>query len=282
VIGHTAGPDGSRFPSPAPYCTLRGAQSLVDLTGVYRVWNPRYKSWSVFSQDHLARVLLDWRPDAAGHDAVLDALKSVRLFNLYSQLQASPDAWQSAQVRNSPYASLYEQWSQSSSTQRRMVGRTCERQLCQAYAQPLVLQAVVNARKPLKQCPMQWCLRGAHSARASLGRRRSLQRSRLSHLQSATLRLRACAWATARPAAAARLSWVRRRQRQGCWPHACACARPHAAPHRVACHQVPEQVVAASAWPLLRARAPQSASKRWTAARAPAQVLPPAIEGSKS
>jgi len=84
---------------------------------VYRVWNPRYKSWSVFSQDHLARVLLDWRPDAAGHDAVLDALKSVRLFNLYSQLQASPDAWQSAQVRNSPYASLYEQWSQSSSAQ---------------------------------------------------------------------------------------------------------------------------------------------------------------------
>ena len=43
-----------------------------------------------------------------------------------------------------------------------MVGRTCKRQQCQAYAQPLVLQAVVNARKPLKQCPMQWCLRGAH------------------------------------------------------------------------------------------------------------------------
>ncbi len=102
MIGHTAGLDVCRCTSPAPYCTLRGAQSLVDLTGVYRVWNPRYKSWSVFSQDHLARVLLDWRPDAAGHDAVLDALKSVRLFNLYSQLQASPDAWQSAQVRHLP------------------------------------------------------------------------------------------------------------------------------------------------------------------------------------
>ena len=71
----------------------------MDLTGVYRVWNPRFKSWSVFSQDHLARVLLDWGPDAAGHDAVKDALKSVRLFNLYSQLQASPQEWQSAQVR---------------------------------------------------------------------------------------------------------------------------------------------------------------------------------------
>ena len=71
----------------------------MDLTGVFRVWNPRFKSWSVFSQDHLARVLLDWGPDAAGHDAVLDAVKSVRLFNLYSQLQAAPQEWQAAQVR---------------------------------------------------------------------------------------------------------------------------------------------------------------------------------------
>ena len=77
----------------------RGAQSLVDLTGVFRVWNPRFKSWSVFSQDHLARVLLDWGPDATGHNAVLDAVKSVRLFNLYSQLQASPEEWQAAQAR---------------------------------------------------------------------------------------------------------------------------------------------------------------------------------------
>ena len=66
---------------------------------MFRVWNPRFKSWSVFSQDHLARVLLDWGPDAAGHDAVLDAVKSVRLFNLYSQLQAAPQEWQAAQVR---------------------------------------------------------------------------------------------------------------------------------------------------------------------------------------
>jgi len=32
--------------------------SLVDLGGLFRVWNPQYKSWSVFGQDHLARVLL--------------------------------------------------------------------------------------------------------------------------------------------------------------------------------------------------------------------------------
>ena len=75
------------------------AQSLVDLSGVFRVWNPRFRTWSVFSQDHLARVLLDWGPDAAGHDAVLDAVKSVRLFNLFSQLQAAPQEWQAAQAR---------------------------------------------------------------------------------------------------------------------------------------------------------------------------------------
>jgi hypothetical protein len=31
---------------------------LVDLAGLYRVWNTQYKSWSVFGQDHLARMLL--------------------------------------------------------------------------------------------------------------------------------------------------------------------------------------------------------------------------------
>lgn len=31
-------------------------QSLVDLTGLFRIWNPRYNTWSVFGQDHLAKV----------------------------------------------------------------------------------------------------------------------------------------------------------------------------------------------------------------------------------
>lgn len=45
-------------------------QQLIDLAGLYRVWNDKYKSWSVFGQDHLAKVLLGWDPDASGHDAV--------------------------------------------------------------------------------------------------------------------------------------------------------------------------------------------------------------------
>lgn len=75
------------------------AQSLVDLTGLYRIWNPRYSTWSVFGQDHLARVLLGWDSAGASHDAVGDAIKSVRLFNLYSQLQGDPTSWQKAQAR---------------------------------------------------------------------------------------------------------------------------------------------------------------------------------------
>lgn len=31
---------------------------MMDLAGLFRVFNPQYNSWSVFGQDHLARVLL--------------------------------------------------------------------------------------------------------------------------------------------------------------------------------------------------------------------------------
>ena len=33
-------------------------RGLVDLQGLWRCWNAQYKSWSVFNQEHLARVLL--------------------------------------------------------------------------------------------------------------------------------------------------------------------------------------------------------------------------------
>ena len=42
----------------------------MDLTGIYRIWNPRYKSYSVFSQDHLMRVLLGMDTTGTTHDAV--------------------------------------------------------------------------------------------------------------------------------------------------------------------------------------------------------------------
>ena len=33
---------------------------MMDLTGLFRVWNPQYKSWSVFGQDHLAKGRCVW------------------------------------------------------------------------------------------------------------------------------------------------------------------------------------------------------------------------------
>jgi DNA polymerase III epsilon subunit-like protein len=65
---------------------------LMDLTGLFRIWNEKYKSFSVFSQDHLAKVLLAW--DVSGsHDAVGDAIKSIRLFNLYQSTHGHPERW---------------------------------------------------------------------------------------------------------------------------------------------------------------------------------------------
>jgi RNA exonuclease 4 len=54
-------------------------------------------SWSVFSQDHCAKHLLGWDVDNTAHDAAGDAVKSIRLFNYWQQLQSDPDAWQRAQ-----------------------------------------------------------------------------------------------------------------------------------------------------------------------------------------
>lgn len=49
---------------------------MVDLTGIYRIWNPRYKSYSVFSQDHLCRVLLGFDTSGSTHDAVRPLLST--------------------------------------------------------------------------------------------------------------------------------------------------------------------------------------------------------------
>lgn len=70
----------------------------MDLTGLFRVWNPQYKSWSVFGQDHLAKLLLNWDTRVGGHDAVGDALKSIRLFRFYQQQQSNQEQWAAAQA----------------------------------------------------------------------------------------------------------------------------------------------------------------------------------------
>jgi|TARA_B110000977_G_scaffold26153_1_gene32469 RNA exonuclease 4 len=60
---------------------------MVDLAGLWRVFNKQYNSWSVFGQDHLVKTLLGVEV-ASQHDAASDALKSVRLFNFYQWLNS--------------------------------------------------------------------------------------------------------------------------------------------------------------------------------------------------
>ena len=57
---------------------LTGTHTCGFDSTVRRVWNPQYKSWSVFSQDHLVKTLLG-SDVGEQHNAALDALKSIRL-----------------------------------------------------------------------------------------------------------------------------------------------------------------------------------------------------------
>ena len=71
---------------------------LIDLAGLYRVWNTQYKSWSVFGQEHVCRILLGIDEHTEAHNALTDAVKSVKLYNLHSRLQAGGEAgWAAAQ-----------------------------------------------------------------------------------------------------------------------------------------------------------------------------------------
>ncbi|KAG2496271.1 hypothetical protein HYH03_005504 [Edaphochlamys debaryana] len=74
-------------------------EGMQDLQGLYRIWNDKFKSYSVFAQTHLAKVLLSWQ-DAPGpneHDAVEDARKSMALFNHHrSVLATSAEAMEAA------------------------------------------------------------------------------------------------------------------------------------------------------------------------------------------
>ena len=65
--------------------------AIVDLAGVWRTWNPKFKTFSVFSQDHLIRTLLaDKHEMGETHDAIGDAVKSMKLFALWRELHIDP------------------------------------------------------------------------------------------------------------------------------------------------------------------------------------------------
>jgi len=71
--------------------------SLVDLAGLFRVYNPKYRGYTYFGLDHVATVLLGEANAGAAHNAVTDAIKSIRLFLLWVFLQGQPTQLAAAQ-----------------------------------------------------------------------------------------------------------------------------------------------------------------------------------------
>jgi DNA polymerase III epsilon subunit-like protein len=61
---------------------------MVDLAALLRCWNPKFGSYTYAAQDHYASVWLGvQRTEADAHDAVADAVISMRLFHAYTAIQ---------------------------------------------------------------------------------------------------------------------------------------------------------------------------------------------------
>lgn len=60
--------------------------SLIDLSGLFRVWNPARGEYTNFSQDHCAKVWIGVG-DRTQHNAITDAAISMSLFNAYRTVQ---------------------------------------------------------------------------------------------------------------------------------------------------------------------------------------------------
>jgi hypothetical protein len=65
--------------------------SMIDLAALFRVWSDRHQSFTYFGQDHVAACLLGEGNEGAAHNAVTDAMKSMRLFNMYVDVSRNPE-----------------------------------------------------------------------------------------------------------------------------------------------------------------------------------------------
>ena len=66
-------------------------KGVVDLCGVWRTWNPKFKTYSVFSQDHLVRRLLKGQLELSEkHCAEGESVKSMQLFQMWRELHHDP------------------------------------------------------------------------------------------------------------------------------------------------------------------------------------------------
>jgi hypothetical protein len=70
---------------------------LIDLSALFRCWNPSRGEYTGFSQDHCAKVWLGIG-DRPNHDAVSDSVISMTLFNMYRSVQHDPNQLQQLQM----------------------------------------------------------------------------------------------------------------------------------------------------------------------------------------
>lgn len=65
--------------------------SMMDLNGLWRVFNERYKSYTYFSLHHQAKALLGISQEPP-HNAATDSILSIRLFNLFQSVEVDETA----------------------------------------------------------------------------------------------------------------------------------------------------------------------------------------------
>lgn len=68
---------------------------LQDLSGLWRVFNPKYNSFTYFSLHHESKCLLGIEQQAP-HNAVTDAIISIKLFMLYKMVEKDPEKLQAS------------------------------------------------------------------------------------------------------------------------------------------------------------------------------------------
>eukprot|EP00210_Caulerpa_lentillifera_P006043 g5775.t1 len=68
--------------------------SMIDLAGLYKVWNSKFHSWTVFSLEHLSNVIFGLHLNGRPHNAVDDAIKSIRLHKYYMLHSSNKVTWE--------------------------------------------------------------------------------------------------------------------------------------------------------------------------------------------
>jgi RNA exonuclease 4 len=66
--------------------------SLLDLAGLFRVYNPNYRNYRYHSLQHKIKYLLGGEQYDT-HNAATDAIWSVRLFNLFKRIEKDRELW---------------------------------------------------------------------------------------------------------------------------------------------------------------------------------------------